>query len=158
MLKYQSVSVVFQEVPDEVTLAFSIANCGRNCEGCHSPSLNKNSGFPLKLFEYKQFVDFYKPYITCVCLLGDGQASPAELQEYFAYAKQQGLKTCLYTADNIEKFASLAPCLDYLKTGAYIQRLGSLTSPTTNQRFFQFDGNTAREITYKFQIKALRKE
>ena len=36
MLKYANFDIVFQEVPDEVTLAINISNCPNQCVGCHS--------------------------------------------------------------------------------------------------------------------------
>ena len=36
MLKYVNTGVVFQEIPDEVTLAINISNCPCHCPGCHS--------------------------------------------------------------------------------------------------------------------------
>ena len=41
MIKYKTdtVQVVFEEIPDEVTLAIEITNCPGMCVGCHSPWL-----------------------------------------------------------------------------------------------------------------------
>lgn len=157
MLKYQNAAVVFQEVPDEVSLAFSIANCGKKCKDCHSPSLQQNVGEPLTFDEFKRYVLFYKPYITCVCLLGSGQASSNELAPYFQYAKQQGLKTCLYIGDDTDKYKDLHSCLDYIKIGSYIPSLGGLDCPSCNQKFYRIKGETIENITYKFQIKTLKR-
>ena len=44
MLKYTSYTVVFQEVPDEVSLAFEVSGCPFKCEGCHSPHLWEDVG------------------------------------------------------------------------------------------------------------------
>ena len=47
MLKYVNSSVVFQEIPDEVTLAINISNCPCHCPGCHSKYLWEDIGLPL---------------------------------------------------------------------------------------------------------------
>ena len=39
MLKFVDYDIVFQEIPDEVTLAINISNCPNRCVGCHSPFL-----------------------------------------------------------------------------------------------------------------------
>ena len=39
MLKYVNTDIVFQEIPDEVTLAVNISNCPCRCPGCHSQYL-----------------------------------------------------------------------------------------------------------------------
>lgn len=47
MLKYESYFVVFQEVPNEVTLGINVSGCPYKCKGCHSPFLWKDEGIPL---------------------------------------------------------------------------------------------------------------
>lgn len=47
MLKYVNTGVVFQEIPDEVTLAVNISNCPCRCPGCHSRYLWGDVGEPL---------------------------------------------------------------------------------------------------------------
>ena len=44
MLKYTDYDIVFQEIPDEVTLAINLSNCPNRCKGCHSPYLQQNVG------------------------------------------------------------------------------------------------------------------
>ena len=44
MLKYVNTGVVFQEIPDEVTLAINISNCPCRCPGCHSHYLWEDIG------------------------------------------------------------------------------------------------------------------
>ena len=39
IMKYVNESVVFAEIPDEVTLAINISNCPCRCPGCHSKFL-----------------------------------------------------------------------------------------------------------------------
>ena len=46
MIKYvpEDTSVVFAEIPDEITLAINISNCPGSCPGCHSPYLQQDTG------------------------------------------------------------------------------------------------------------------
>ena len=39
MLKYTTHDIVFQEFPDEVTLAVNLSRCPNACPGCHSAAL-----------------------------------------------------------------------------------------------------------------------
>ena len=48
MLKYVNTDVVFQEIPDEVTLAINISNCPCHCPGCHSRYLWEDIGLSLE--------------------------------------------------------------------------------------------------------------
>ena len=47
MLKFHNYDIVFQEIPDEVTLAVNITGCPCHCPGCHSPHLWEDSGTEL---------------------------------------------------------------------------------------------------------------
>lgn len=65
-----------------------------------------------------------------------------------------GLKTCLYSgADSTAFFQNIIPLLDYLKVGAYDERLGGLDSPTTNQRFYQVENGLLEDRTQLFRRK-----
>ena len=47
MLKYTNTDIVFQEIPDEVTLAVNLSGCPCHCPGCHSQYLWGDEGEPL---------------------------------------------------------------------------------------------------------------
>ena len=47
MLKYTETDIVFQEIPDEVTLAVNLSGCPCRCPGCHSKHLWGDVGEPL---------------------------------------------------------------------------------------------------------------
>ena len=47
MIKYVNTEVVFQEIPDETTLAINISGCPCHCPGCHSSYLWEDVGTPL---------------------------------------------------------------------------------------------------------------
>ena len=44
MLKYLTYDIVFQEFPDEVTLAVNLSLCPNKCPGCHSSILMGDIG------------------------------------------------------------------------------------------------------------------
>ena len=44
MLKYVNYDIVFQEFPDEVTLAINLSLCPNGCPGCHSAYLKDDIG------------------------------------------------------------------------------------------------------------------
>lgn len=78
MLKYVNTGVVFQEIPDEVTLAVNISNCPCRCPGCHSSYLWSDTGEPLTPEVLDSFVRDYGNDITCICFMG-GDAEPEEV-------------------------------------------------------------------------------
>ena len=167
-LMYKGYSVVFQEVPGEVSLAINISGCQHHCPDCHSKYLWSNEGAAFLKRDLGSIIDKYDGLITCVCFRG-GDHNIVELSCHANKIKERGLKTCLYTGYDFDEikykdgFTSLIKHLDFLKTGRYISEYGNLSTPTTNQRFFEIKYNedindfekswTLNDITYKFQEK-----
>lgn len=134
MLNFTDENIVFQEVPDEVSLAFTISGCPVGCKGCHSSySWNANQGTPLTTGYFQQRLQSYQGLISCVLFLG-GEWQHDALVELLHIAQSAGLNTCLYTGlDQVS--AKLKNRLTYLKTGRWLAELGGLDSPNTNQKF-----------------------
>lgn len=147
MLKFDSYSIVFSEIPDEITLAFSITNCQNHCIGCHSPFLREDRGTPL-LKNLNQIVSQYKDHVTCVLFLGNGDDDD-EIELASKLIKDNfELKTALYTGD--DPYIHETKYLDYLKTGEYIEEFGGLNCCTTNQHLFKMkNGEKVEDITFK---------
>lgn len=155
MLKYLYCKEVFAEVPSEITLGISISGCQIRCPGCHSRELWEDKGILLTMEELQNLLDKHKG-ITTLLLLG-GEHDIDTLTELFQYAYKK-VKTAWYCGlDMIPKDKlGIMQYLDYLKLGHYDHELGSLNSPTTNQRFYQIehqgDGSYyEHDITFKFK-------
>ena len=69
-MKLYNYDIVFQEVPDEVSLAINITNCPNHCEGCHSPHLWDDIGEELTTELLSSLIAQYEKLITCVLLMG----------------------------------------------------------------------------------------
>jgi len=100
-------------------------------------------------------LDKYGEAITCVCFMG-GDVSPkkvAELADY-AHRKTNGrLKTAWYSGRPALPKDCLIKHFDYIKLGPYIEHLGGLDAPTTNQRFYRIENETMVDVTLSFQKK-----
>ena len=153
MLKYVNFDVVFQEIPDEVTLAINISNCPNGCPGCHSTFLQQDIGEPLTEEFLTYLLSEYGESVTCFCFMG-GDSSPDEIVRLARFIHTQSLakvnvgwysgKQNLPPLFNTEYFR-------YIKLGPYIERSGSLKSMTTNQRLFKIDENMQMtNITSRF--------
>lgn len=70
MLKYVNHDIVFQEFPDEVTLAINLSLCPNGCPGCHSAYLQGNVGDELTEERLRAILDNYIGEITCVGFMG----------------------------------------------------------------------------------------
>lgn len=155
MLKYLNTGVVFQEIPDEVTFSINITRCPCRCPGCHSQYLWEDVGEPLTSAALDELMREYGGDITCVCFMG-GDAEPQEVSALAAYIHEAypSLKTGWYSGrqripSDIDKSH-----FDFIKVGPYVEHLGALKSPTTNQRLYrrQADG-TYEDITSRFWKK-----
>lgn len=149
-LKYVNYDVVFQEVPNEVTLCFSISGCPYRCRGCHSKYLWEYIGDYLS-DNIDDIIKKYNGMITCVCFMG-GDQNLTELEDLLCKVKYTyELKTCVYSgSDDIAIFNNLLQHLDYLKIGRYIEELGGLKKSTTNQRFYRIGSDELIDITEMF--------
>ena len=135
MLRFTDEQIAFQEVPNEVSLAFTIAGCPLGCKGCHSSySWNSAQGTCLSPDYLLHRLTSYHGLISCVLFLG-GEWQPQALLPLLQLCNNRDLTTCLYTGlDDVD--AVLKAELTYLKTGRWRAELGGLTSRHTNQRFY----------------------
>ena len=93
----------------------------------------------------------YKGLITCVAFMG-GDSEPEEVAKWADYLKAGGLKTAWYSGRmNMPKDEK---AFDYIKLGPYIESLGGLKSPTTNQRLYKRVGEKWEDITSSFWRKS----
>lgn len=139
--------IVFQEVPDEITLAFLVAGCGLRCPDCHSKEAwTLKNTLELTMEKLKTLLTKYEGMISCILFMG-GEWEETTLIEFLKESQKHGLKTCLYTgAEDVSQ--SVKEHLHYLKTGSFIKELGGLNSATTNQRFINVI--TEEILNYKF--------
>lgn len=136
-LKYLGYTIVFQEVPNEVTLAINISGCQYHCKECHSQYLWEYNGNYI-FDDIDNLLDKYDNLITCVCFMG-GDQNQEELVELLKKIKVKKLKTALYTGcDNMNLLDfEMINNLNYIKIGHYDCELGGLSNRTTNQRFYK---------------------
>lgn len=142
MLNYLKKSVCFQEVPNEISLTFSIAGCPRHCFNCSWKSIEKQEqAKPLTNSVYSRFLNKYKGLASCVLFLG-GDWETQDLITKLKMAKEKGYKTCLYTGCEMNLVhEDIKNNLDFIKVGPYVEELGGLNSPKTNQRFIDLVHN-----------------
>ena len=152
MLKYVNTGIVFQEIPDEVTLAINISGCPCRCPGCHSQFLWGDIGEPLTEDALTHFIDEYGDDMTCIAFMG-GDAEPERVDELarFLHDTFPKYKVAWYSGRiRIPREVEKAD-FDYIKVGPYLRHLGSLREPTTNQRLYRRKAdNTFEDITSRF--------
>ena len=152
MLRYVDYDIVFQEIPDEVTLAINLSNCPNRCKGCHSPHLLENVGESLTEESLGHLLQKYGKAVTCVCFMG-GDAEPFEVERLAGFLDRQSIalvKVGWYSGKNELPEGLSVQNFEYIKLGPYIEKLGGLKSPDTNQHFYRIYGDEMKDITYRF--------
>ena len=148
MIKFKDTYIVFEEIPDRVSLAVNITNCQNNCIGCHSPELRLNSGEELTEGTIDKLInDNYG--IDCFLFMGEGK-DRGRLLELAKYVKHyHNLKVAIYSGrNNVE--TDFYGVFDYIKVGEYKEEFGPLNRETTNQRLYEITSNNVIDITSKF--------
>lgn len=159
MLKYVNHDIVFQEYPDEVTLAVNLSLCPNHCPGCHSEYLWGNVGEELTAERLIGIAASYDGAITCIGIQG-GDNDPAAVAALAAAVRKAhpALRIGWYSGRQklpSQDFPEGFPLhlFDYIKLGPWRTELGPLKSRTTNQRFYRIDhtqGHALIDITERF--------
>jgi len=141
-MRYSGLQIVFQEIPEEISLALHITGCPLKCPGCHSADLwNSQSGLQLTPQHLNQIILEYSKYVSCILFMG-GEWDLSTLLDLIDIAQKHSKKTALYTGLEWHQVPQiLKNKLDYLKYGPFIQKLGGLNSKITNQRLINLKTN-----------------
>lgn len=146
MLKFVDCKEVFKEIPDEISLAFSLSNCPIRCKNCHSQYLWDDIGTELTIETLKSEIEKHTG-ISCV-LFGGGDRYPSIVNELAKWIKKNtNLKVAWYSGR--EEICVDERYFDYIKVGPYIEEKGGLDSKNTNQILWEYNHN----ISDKFYIK-----
>ena len=153
MLKYVNHDIVFQEFPDEVTLAVNLSCCPNGCPGCHSAYLQGNVGEELTEERLLALIDNYIGEVTCVGLMG-GDNDPAAVGRLCHAVKAAfdgRMKTGWYSGRPALPDNFSPESFDYVKLGPWRTEAGPLKERTTNQRLYRIAANgTPEDITSRF--------
>lgn len=156
MLKYVNHDIVFQEYPDEVTLAINLSRCPNHCPGCHSAYLADDIGDALTAERLLALAGGYAAEITCVGFQG-GDNDPFALL-LLADALREvfpDIKVGWYSGRQELPEGFPVRKFDYVKLGPWLSACGPLGSPSTNQRFYRIDRTTGQmtDVTSRFWKK-----
>lgn len=128
--------VVFEEIPNEITLAINITNCPCKCKGCHSKFLWEDIGIPLTEETLGNLIKKNKG-ITCVCFMG-GDGELLRLNSLVVFIKNNfHLKVGWYSGQDIISKNIKLELFDFIKIGHYDDNKGPLNKRTTNQRMYK---------------------
>lgn len=156
MVKYYNAMVVFEEIPNEITLAINITNCPCHCKGCHSKFLWEDIGTPLTADEIDILIE-KNDGITCVCFMG-GDAEPDTINLLAEYVHEtKNLKVGWYSGQDTYHKNINFDWFDYVKIGHYDEERGGLNKETTNQILYKIcregEKQWVEDITHLFWKK-----
>lgn len=155
MLKYVNTGIVFQEIPDEVTLAVNLSNCPIKCPDCHSSYLWEDIGEELTPEVIDSWVKKLGTDITCISFMG-GDSDPASVDRLACYIHQTypEYKVGWYSGRQELSIEVNKEHFDFIKLGPYRSQLGGLKEKTTNQKLYKKTGNGEFvDITSRFWKK-----
>ena len=148
-MNYAYAEIGLIEVPGEISLCIGFTGCPNHCPGCHSQELwDKNYGEPFSKYTLRDLIEKYKDKVSCICFMG-GDWSPKVLLGYIKMARAAGFATAVYVGSTTF-YVPILEYLDYIKTGAYVEDLGGLSSRTTNQKMWKKVGTNWEDITAEF--------
>ena len=128
------IDISYSEIPKMISLCLSISQCPFRCRGCHSPELQtlNNSDKQLTEILLISILEKYKGLVTTILFFG-GEQFEEEFISYSKLIKSYGFKVALYTGSALVS-NKVKDCLEWLKTGSYVEKLGGLDNKNTNQR------------------------
>lgn len=134
--------ITLTEIPNRISVFFEIGNCTCHCDGCHSPEL-WDTNYTRPNMTVQEIVDYvdeqYKLGANAVVLMG-GMNNKDVSKDVFTLlllelsTRQVGI----YVGSDDLEWLPLLP-VRWIKAGGYEKDKGGLDSPTTNQRFYEYD-------------------
>ena len=136
-MKYVCSEVVFQELPDEITLAINISGCPIRCPDCHSKYLWEDVGEVLTTEVLESLIN-KNPGITAICFMG-GDSDTNEIVNLAKYVKLNNLAVGWYSGKQAvpNEVLNNLRYFDYIKVGPYIKEKGPINNKNSNQILFE---------------------
>lgn len=178
-LKYYDYAVVFQEFPDEVTLAVNISNCPGNCGhtdengkfhlDCSEPWLLEDVGVELSNEEIDRLIKEHQDITVFGLMGGDSNHKDCERVANYIHQTYPNIKVGMYSGREFLNM-DLLKSLDLYKIGRWIMPKGPveewhktnngvLQFPWSNQLLFEKMKINGEEIwfntTFKFRKQPL---
>lgn len=144
VLKYPVVNtdITFNELPDKMAYAIELGACKQFCVGCHSPELqNEDVDLTSLLDILEEAQDAVDAGANAIVVMGGTNNKHITHESLIALLRDLAFiaPTGLYSGSDDEeqdKMIAVEGQCTWLKTGPYVDALGGLESPRTNQRFY----------------------
>jgi anaerobic ribonucleoside-triphosphate reductase activating protein len=161
MIKYvpEDTSVCFAEIKLEISLGLNLSCCPHRCPGCHSSYLQKDIGEELTTDVIDDLINKNQG-ITCILFLGGDNDKLTLVRLAKHITDNYDLLVGWYSGESELDLNEYGRYFDYIKVGPYIESLGPLNSPTTNQRLYYINKSNSdkiisEDITYTLQHRRI---
>lgn len=135
--------ITLTEIPNRISVFFEIGNCTCHCDGCHSPELwDTNHTRPNMTVQ--EMIDYvheqYKLGANAVVIMGgwNNEGVSRTALELLLLDLSSMFQVGIYVGDDYLGVLPRLP-IKWIKAGRYERDKGGLDSPTTNQRFYEFN-------------------
>ena len=137
-----NMGITLNEVPNKVAVFIEFNNCHLKCEGCHSTHLHSDM-FDGEKTDIKFILSYEEKQIDkgaeYIVLMG-GDTNGVQKEDLYLLIDRLAEIAPVMLYSGSEDISILTETnLTLLKTGGYIEELGGLLSPTTNQKVFKKD-------------------
>lgn len=138
MIKYCNYDIVYQEIPNKISLAVNITNCPIKCKGCHSDYLASDFGDELTENAIDSLIDDNYGINCFLFMGGDNDTHSLGLLSEYIYKTYGYLNIAWYSGRDTLSEVPVTDYvhMDYIKLGHYDELLGPLNSKSTNQRLY----------------------
>lgn len=133
--------VTLTEIPDHISVYFEIGGCVQQCHNCHSLH-HQERGDTVDVDYVVRYAIHQAEHGATACVLMGGTTSKYLSKQNLAQVINRLspiLPVGLYSGAEVDDYFMSNKNLRWYKAGAYVEALGGLAAPTTNQQFYQRD-------------------
>lgn len=135
--------ITLTEIPNRISVFFEIGNCTCHCDGCHSPEL-WDTNYTRPNMTVQEMIDYvheqYKLGANAVVIMGGWNNEEVSRTALILLLLDLSceFQVGIYVGDDYLGCLPRLP-IKWIKAGRYEKDKGGLDSPTTNQRFYEFN-------------------
>ncbi|MBM6701110.1 4Fe-4S cluster-binding domain-containing protein [Megasphaera elsdenii] len=135
--------ITLTEIPNRISVFFEIGNCTCHCDGCHSPEL-WDTNYTRPNMTVQEMIDYvheqYKLGANAVVIMGGWNNEEVSRSALILLLLDLSceFQVGIYVGDDYLGCLPRLP-IKWIKSGRYEKDKGGLDSPTTNQKFYEFN-------------------
>lgn len=140
-MKISSIETSFIDYPNRTAMVIFMSGCDIGCPNCHNPIL-QNPNIGAEISSEKIFAELQKrPLCSAIVFSGGDPLYQSDALISVCKDLHSRTKIGVYTGKTAKDVPEeLLKYIDFLKTEPYIEKLGNLSSPTTNQKCWDVQG------------------